>query len=295
MRRGACAGHAAPVSRHDGINDQCARALLDLHASGDSTMHNGQTYNRLMPADTLHPSFKQPSNSGIAIWRYMDFTKFVAMLESRALYFARTDCLDDAFEGSYPRNNLEARQRYFEFLAPEQREYVLRTLPKLAEKFRRNVFVNCWHMNEHESAAMWRLYGQSDEAVAIKSSYARLVATLDASVHVGVVQYIDYGQAVLDDGNLLNAYLCKRMSFAHEREVRALVMDVPYASSIDLSTEREVPKGKEISVDLDLLIDSIYISPTAKPWLRLLVERVIARYEMDKPVVQSSLNDTPIY
>jgi hypothetical protein len=225
----------------------------------------------------------------------MDFTKFVAMLESRALYFARTDCLDDAFEGSYPRNNLEARQRYFDGLPSDQREFVLTAFPKMAEDFRRNVFVNCWHMNEHESAAMWRLYAQSDEAVAIRSSYARLVATLDESALVGMVQYIDYGRAVIDEGNLLNAYLCKRTSFAHECEVRALVMDVPYASSIAHPAEREVPQGKEISVDLDLLIDSIYISPTSKAWLRPLVERVSRRYGLGKPVLQSSLNDAPIY
>jgi hypothetical protein len=35
-------------------------------------------------------------------------------------------------------------------------------------------FVNCWHMNEHESAAMWRLYSQADEAICVQSTFARL-------------------------------------------------------------------------------------------------------------------------
>ena len=36
------------------------------------------------------------------LWRYMDFTKFVAMLASKSLYFSRVDRLDDAFEGAFP-------------------------------------------------------------------------------------------------------------------------------------------------------------------------------------------------
>jgi hypothetical protein len=34
------------------------------------------------------------------LWRYMDFAKFVAMLEHRSIYFARADMLDDPFEGA---------------------------------------------------------------------------------------------------------------------------------------------------------------------------------------------------
>ena len=34
------------------------------------------------------------------LWRYMDFAKFVALLEHRAIYFARADQLGDKFEGA---------------------------------------------------------------------------------------------------------------------------------------------------------------------------------------------------
>jgi hypothetical protein len=35
------------------------------------------------------------------VWRYMDFVKFVAMLEHGGLYFSRADLLDDPFEGTF--------------------------------------------------------------------------------------------------------------------------------------------------------------------------------------------------
>ena len=60
-----------------------------------------------MPAVTDHPDFKQPSNPNIKIWRYMDFTKYVSMLDLGGLYFRRFHLLDDRFEGSYARANIE--------------------------------------------------------------------------------------------------------------------------------------------------------------------------------------------
>ena len=46
-----------------------------------------------------HPTFIQPENEGIKVWRYMDFTKFVLLIDSRRLYFTRADKFDDPFEG----------------------------------------------------------------------------------------------------------------------------------------------------------------------------------------------------
>ncbi len=40
------------------------------------------------------------------LWRYMDFTKFVAMLVTKSLYLTRVDKLGelgDRFEGSFPK------------------------------------------------------------------------------------------------------------------------------------------------------------------------------------------------
>ncbi len=41
------------------------------------------------------------------IWRYMSFTKFVALLAQRGLFFPRAARLGDRLEGSRPRPNLD--------------------------------------------------------------------------------------------------------------------------------------------------------------------------------------------
>src|ERR1700730_7601931 len=51
-----------------------------------------------------HPSFTHPSNQ-TRLWRYMDLSKFVALIQTAKLHFARADTLGDPFEGSVPRLN----------------------------------------------------------------------------------------------------------------------------------------------------------------------------------------------
>jgi hypothetical protein len=46
-----------------------------------------------------HPLLSPPPDDAV-LWRYMDFTKFVSLLETSALFFCRPDQLGDPFEGS---------------------------------------------------------------------------------------------------------------------------------------------------------------------------------------------------
>lgn len=38
-------------------------------------------------------------DNGSKIWRYVDFAKFAALLDTSSLWFARLDCLGDDYEG----------------------------------------------------------------------------------------------------------------------------------------------------------------------------------------------------
>ncbi len=60
------------------------------------------------------------------------------------------------------------------------------------KKLRFWVAVSCWHMSEHESAAMWNLYSKSEEAICIQSTYSELRNTFGVDVEIGTVQYVDY-------------------------------------------------------------------------------------------------------
>ena len=50
-----------------------------------------------------HRSFTRPDDQDAKIWKYLDFTKFISMLETDSLYFARADKLTDPHEGAFTR------------------------------------------------------------------------------------------------------------------------------------------------------------------------------------------------
>jgi len=46
-------------------------------------------------AAQAHPVFEGPPDPDVKIWRYMALSKFVWMIQKRALYFCRADLLGD--------------------------------------------------------------------------------------------------------------------------------------------------------------------------------------------------------
>ena len=240
-----------------------------------------------------HPSFPTPADPNVAIWRYQDFTKFVSMLEHGGLFFCRADRLGDPFEASYSRVNeqrLRAIQETTEIPAK-----AFRTIREFYRWVRQWTMVNCWHVNEHESAAMWRLYAKSDEAVAIRSTYARLRGCFENDVLIGLVRYIDYDRDVLPEASWFDLVMHKRKSFEHERELRAVWSKLPENhKGIDMSaTATEAGVWKKVC--LSELTDRVHVAPGAASWLKDLVQRVCITYGLHKPVIQSSLDDEPLF
>ncbi len=237
----------------------------------------------------------------------MDFTKFVSMLDRNALFFTRVDQLDDKFEGSLSKYVIAPELE--EKATPEERlkiqEYRKRFSPHY-EHQRKTLAVNCWHMNEDESAAMWKLYSKSDEGIAIESTYRKLVDCFTASekyyLWIGRVHYIDYNKQTIPINNTLFPVIYKRRSFEHENELRAVLSkhikaedykDRSLIGCIDLLDFPE--NGVEIPVDINKLISVIHISPTAAKWFEDLVRSVARKYGLSKPVKKSCLADDPIF
>jgi hypothetical protein len=227
----------------------------------------------------------------------MDFTKYLALLESNALYFARADQFDDPFEGASTKANLTARPAWYSGpeWGTEKAQEALAMLPKMYEASRRWTYVNCWHANEVESAAMWRLYARSNEAIAVRSTFAKLAAQMPDNTYVGVVQYIDYETEFIPESNSFYRFMRKRKSFAHEREVRA-VRQAPITVGEEMKALQPNPAlGIIVPVSLPDLITHVHVAPTAPPWFGELVEKSTRRFGLELPVLRSSLDDTPVY
>jgi len=247
-----------------------------------------------------HPTFIRPENEDIKIWRYMDFTKLVSLIDSRRLYFTRADKFEDPFEGSWPKINVSARELVPEEIPHEGRKKYLKDMRGMGEinkNWPRYHAINCWHMNKYESAAMWRLYLKSDEGIAIQSTYAKLKKSLidDEKIYLGKVKYIDYDTEYIDAGNVFGPFIHKRKSFAHEQEVRALVSKWPTSECGLDFTQETIEHGLQIKVDIETLIERIHVAPNAPAWFADIVKAVITRYGYNFEVVHSNLNENPVF
>lgn len=248
------------------------------------------------------------------IWRYMSLTKFIAILENKELFFPRADNFEDPFEGSLPEPQHERREEYREEYPAE---WVEELLPRFRRICTRHTFLSCWHMNEGESAAMWDLYLKSDEGICIQSTFDRFIESIASDsqdIYISKINYVDYeeqefsGWTVRGDmGDTLSPFIYKRESFKHEKELRAIIHDLPWYSEngatisaedirkADLSEEVYEP-GRGVDIDLERLIESIRISPDSPSWVKRLVEDICERYALGRELVEESpITNSPHY
>jgi len=112
-----------------------------------------------------------------------------------------------------------------------------------------------------------------------------------------VVHYIDYNTDRIRSGNVLVPFMHKRKSYEHEKEIRGVISifpDLTPDGGWDVNAET-IESGIEIEVDLERLIERIYVAPNAPAWFAELVRAVVSRYGCEFEVVQSSLDDDPVF
>lgn len=232
-------------------------------------------------------TFRPPSDE-LRMWRYMDFTKFVSMLENEGLFFARSTGMDDAFEGGYSRGNEELRGLVYKALGPFKHD------KKSIEQRRRETVLSCWHGSHHESAAMWKLYSNSNESICVQTTFGRLRSHLPLNIEIGRVQYIDFETEWVPERHPILPFLYKRKSFEHEHEFRA-VLNVNDQQAKTAFPIKPKENGLWIKCDLRSLIENVYVAPNVSRWFFDLVKQIVARYRFEFPVVQSSLDAKPNY
>jgi hypothetical protein len=248
-----------------------------------------------------HPLFLSPPPDA-HIWRYMDVAKYLSLLESQALFFARADLLGDPFEGSWPRKNVEARIPYFQSLGlpganPHEIAQAFANYSKLNRQFS---FVNCWHVNPNESMAMWRIYAQIGAGIAIRSTFQNLLQNLERAsqkIYVGIVRYLDYQNDVAPDWTPIAPLIVKRASFAHENELRAVFsLDIPGQARHEW--EKASPPDKPgilVPVNLLSLVERVYVAPQSPAWIAALVEGISNKLGLKVQVHHSSIDTDPVF
>lgn len=213
----------------------------------------------------------------LTLWKYMDFLKFVNILTTEQIWFNKIKCFEDIYEGTYPTANQSQRIKMYDGNPPSQNIY------DTAEQYERErLYVSCFHNNEFESAAMWSLYAK-DGGLAIKTSGKKLKKCFDCEqkdIFISPVTYLDYTRDFLPEGNLFYLGTHKRKSFSHENEVRCLFLN---------QKEQQNDNGVYMNVDVLTLIEEIYISPYAPPYMQETVEKLLEKFQYKIPVIKSPL------
>jgi hypothetical protein len=245
--------------------------------------------------DNEWPSENEPPQANAVLWRFMTFSKFVAMLEDGALWFSRPDHLNDPFEAGPSSEEFEATvaspsidvnrlgdssesRSFDEQVATHSLEFTTYVLKMHV--------VNCWHHSAVEPQFMWRMYASDDEGIAIRTTFGSLMSALrsECPVRAGTVHYGDIG---ISHGT--NRLFRKRAGYSAEQEVRlvclpGLQQSTPYNAA---------PVGVNVPVDLNVLIEEVVVAPDAPNWFEVLVRRLCQRGGLQRMVRRSEFASRP--
>jgi hypothetical protein len=240
-----------------------------------------------------HPSFPQPPDTSVKIWRYMDLAKLIWTLSNRKLYLSRVDLLNDPHEGSTPR--LLAKLRDDLLRQHGAGQSLIDQLPQIYRNNRTSCYVNCWHLGDSESEAMWRLYCPNGYGVAIQTTYQCLVESIvhEPFLYIGRITYIDYETQGFHLNNMFNSIMHKRISFAHEDEVRLVKSLSEYWG---LPT-RVGPSGITVAWDAEPVVERLFVDPYAAEWYLDVVLSVVKIFApaIESKTVWSQMKGEPVF
>src|SRR5215475_2482749 len=150
-----------------------------------------------MPYRTyIFGGIQEPYDKTARLWRYMDLPQFLTILDRQELFFPSIATLaaGDPYEGEPVFTKVEA--------AKKKGADEVRRLRLEVEVFKHLNFFNCWHMNDSESDAMWKIYSKGAVGVAIQSTVSRVMQSFDKAtdtVYMSEFQYADPDKLVEPD------------------------------------------------------------------------------------------------
>jgi hypothetical protein len=188
----------------------------------------------------------------------------------------------DTTEGQLPPRAWEETKKQLPQSYLEGRETIdadTMTAIMVAQR-RTDACLSCWFMNESDSLDMWQQYA-SKNGVAIRSTVHGLASSLsesDAPIRIIPVSYFapEEEEQYTSEASYGSLFI-KHDQYRPERELRA----VAYRTNVGC--------GVDISVNLEVLIGRIVLSPELKDWAAPVVTETIRRFGFAGAVEKSTL------
>ena len=264
-----------------------------------------------MPYQTyIFGGVKEPSDKTARLWRYLDLAQLLAILDRQELFFPSIATLaeGDPYEGEPILNKIQAAREK----GPEE----LRRFRLQVEVFKHLNFFNCWHMNDSESDAMWKLYVKGSAGVAIRSTVSRVMRSFDKvpdKVYMSEMRYADPDKLIATDASVIGIsdYIFKRSAFQHEKEVRLGtnrcdvrmeffddqgILKAPEPGiTADQILKFPARKGVYVAVDGATLVEAVVVSPYAPNWFSDLVGSLTKKLGYEFEIVASEMSRPPFF
>lgn len=226
-----------------------------------------------------HPGLP-PIDETEKIWHYFTLPKFLSLISTSSLYMCRQDKFDDSFEGVMTKKDEDFFKSKSVFVANGMKGDSLGC-----------TYSNCWTRSDVDEYVLWSSYASLKDGVAIQSTVRNLIKALDPTeqrrLFVSNVQYIDYDsdysfQLTGGIANMIAPHFSKRKYFKAEKELRVIYWNTD-------GKYNNTPEGLLFKVDLDKLIESVYVAPQSYSSYRDLIEDLLRKYGLAKEVKKSGI------
>jgi hypothetical protein len=225
-------------------------------------------------------------NQNAILRRYMTLPKLLDLLHSKELYFRRADGFSDRLEGAlFPSYRAGMNECHAEGSSEFDANYIYR-------RARTGNYLSCWTISGEDSMALWQLYGDVRNSVAITTTFGRVLKSSiqwERDVHITRVKYIDHLKVKnYIIGKYRDFFQYKHKAYKHEKELRIIVPQ-----------QGENWEANPISIrlpvkDLDGLIRSIVVAPEAEYEYFEAIKTLCLRYDLRSPVRRSKLAFVPV-
>ena len=237
-----------------------------------------------------HNNYRLPENENEVIWRYMDLWKFEDLLQKKSLYFSTIKNMGDKFEGRIPASIADIWIKKFE---NEKNHSMIKTIECLKSyEHVLNYNILCWNMSQSESFALWKIYTKNSKAIAIKSNIKSLKESLEINEfwqYIGLVNYYSNPLNFNFDSNIMNLAINKFNYYNFENELR-IVNFIP--GKLKSNFPENIEGGDIlVPVDLNCLIESIYLAPNASETEYNYISQLLKENNLSKNIMISGIND----
>ena len=143
--------------------------------------------------------------------------------------------------------------------------------------------------------AMWQLYGQSTNSIAITTTVGKIEKQLEQhnlhkNIHLKRVEYINHFEDPrIDVTKYTNIFIYKHEAYTYEQEARIIVDHYPNPEVMGIESP-----GLSLKVKPSGLLRSIVVSPGAPDWFYKLIFDLSANYNCRHLVSRSELSKEPI-